>query len=347
MNLRAELSIKRILVIKWSAMGDVALASAAIEDLARAFPQCEIDLSTESPWSRLYAADPRLSCILDVNLRGRSQLRAAWLWLKTVGARRYDLVVDLQTTDRSRLMLALLWLTGRSIPYRVGNKRAFPYNLSSYASTPVRHAMHIIKDTLASIGVDAEATRPVLHCPEARRQKTTADLRAAGVKPGCYAVFLPGSQAAGHLKRWGASRYAALASMLSRSGVENTLILGGPDEIEECARIDAATPANVINLCGQTELLDLVPLCEDASLIVGNDTGTAHIGSASTTPMVIVCGPTDPRRVLPAGDNVHALQADLACINCYRKHCAHHTCMAWITPAMVVRKLEHIGALPG
>ena len=337
--------IKRILVIKWSAMGDVALSSAGIEDLARAFPDAEIDLNTAPPWNRLFEDDPRLSRVHCIELRGRSQLRNAFTWLRAVAARRYDLVVDLQTTDRSRIMLGLLWLTGRQITYRAGNKKAFPYNLSAPSTNNVRHAMQIIADTRAAAGVTALAKRPVLHCPSSRRQAVAARMRAAGVRSGDYAVFLPGSQAAGYLKRWGAKRYVELARLLNAQGVPNTLILGGPDEIDECAQIDAATPQSVINLCGQTELLDLVPLCEGARLIVGNDTGTAHVASASTTPMIVVCGPTDPRRVSPAGDNVQCMQADLACINCYRKHCSHHTCMAWITPAMVLQKLHTCGAL--
>ena len=127
--------------------------------------------------------------------------------------------------------------------------------------------------------------------------------------------------------------------------MERILILGGLDEIDECARIDALTSDRVVNLCGRTELLDLVAYCEGARLVVGNDTGTAHVGSAAARPMLIICGPTDPNRVLPAGASVHALQADLPCINCYQKHCAHHSCMAWITPEMVLSELDRIGAL--
>ena len=37
-DLPADPAIRRILVIKWSAMGDVIIATALIEDIARAFP---------------------------------------------------------------------------------------------------------------------------------------------------------------------------------------------------------------------------------------------------------------------------------------------------------------------
>jgi heptosyltransferase-2 len=90
----------------------------------------------------------------------------------------------------------------------------------------------------------------------------------------------------------------------------------------------------------------VIPICARARVIVANDTGTAHLASATGRPMVVICGPTDPRRVKPLGDNVDAFQAELPCINCYRKHCAHHSCMRLITPAMVEAKVKSMLA-PG
>ena len=57
--------------------------------------------------------------------------------------------------------------------------------------------------------------------------------------------------------------------------------------------------------------------------------------------MVVVCGPTDPYRVKPQGDNVVAIQADMPCINCYCKQaCDHHSCMKAIEPAHVMTALK-------
>ena len=210
--------IRRILVLKWSAMGDVALASAALDDIADAYPEAALDLSTVPPWDRLYVHDPRLNHIHVIDVRGRGQLGAAWRWLRTIGARRYDLVFDLQTTDRSRVMLGLLWLTGGQIRYRVGNKRAFPYNLWPQQPQRLRHAMDIIHDSLRAAGVPARTTHPVLHCPPDRRQAVSEELQHVGARAGAYAVLLPGSQAAGSIKRWGAERYAGLANLLEARG---------------------------------------------------------------------------------------------------------------------------------
>jgi heptosyltransferase-2 len=168
-----------------------------------------------------------------------------------------------------------------------------------------------------------------------------------GLRPGHYAVFLPGCNADGHLKRWGAARYAALANRIHREGLERIALIGGPDEVEECRRIESACGDWLANLCGQTAILDIPLLCESARFIVANDTGTAHLAAVSSTPMTVLCGPTDPRRVKPLGDNVTALQADLPCVNCYRKTCSHHSCMAMLTPPLVWRHLRAPDRKPG
>ena len=52
-------SIRRVLVIKWSALGDVVIASALMEDIARALPHAEIHLNTQPNCTGLFAQDPR------------------------------------------------------------------------------------------------------------------------------------------------------------------------------------------------------------------------------------------------------------------------------------------------
>ncbi len=335
--------IRRILVLKWSAMGDVVISTALIEDIRRAFPAATLDLHTLPPWAQLFAFDPRFATVSAIDVRRKQGgARGLWEWLRFVRRGRYDLIVDLQSNDRSRGLLTLLWFTGGAPRTLVGNHRRFPYDIAPAAATGMIHAFDLQQTTLRAAGIPTVTPRPVLH-PGADHRRRAAELLAAhGLQNGDYAVLLPGCQAAGYLKRWGAERYAALAGQLRERGVGKVVVLGGPDEMEECARIEELCGGEwLVNLCGQTRILELVPICEGARLIVANDTGTAHVASATDRPMVVVCGPTDPRRVKPVGENVVALQASgLDCLNCYCKApCDHHACMAAITPEMVLAAL--------
>ena len=178
--------------------------------------------------------------------------------------------------------------------------------------------------------------RPLLYGSEAHRKRASAILDESGLGDGRFAVFLPGSHAAGLTKRWGVRNYRQLAVLLKSAGLTNVVLLGGRDEAEECAAIAEGESGYVVNLCGKTQLLELPAIFERAALIVANDTGTAHLAAASNQRMIVICGPTDPRRVKPVGNGVIAIQADLSCKNCYRKTCDHHSCMKFVTPGQVM-----------
>ncbi|MDH3315404.1 MAG: glycosyltransferase family 9 protein [Gammaproteobacteria bacterium] len=344
-DLPSDSGIRRILVMRWSAMGDVALASCAFQDIFDAFPRADIHLNTLAPWDRLFIEDPRFKKIICMDLRGKMQgIPGMFRWLREIGGGGYDAVFDLQSNDRSRILMSLLRFTGRAPRYRVGNHRRWPYNVAPPPQPKPVHALDHLRATLDAGGVPTLTRTPVLHPPRRNRERALKLLKQHALGLQDYGIFLPGCQAAGYLKRWGARRFIALAMGLERRGLGRVLLLGADEDAEECREIELALNGFAINLCGSTELLDIVPLAEGARVIVANDTGTAHVASAAGRPMVVVCGPTDPRRVKPAGEMVSALQSGLYCINCYLKHCSHHSCMMLVTPEQVLDCLRDLGA---
>lgn len=344
-NLPESGRIRRILVIRWSALGDVAIASAACEDLARAFPRAELHLNTMPPWDTLFEHDPRFAKVISIPMREPGhRLSGIRRWLSEVRAGRYDLVVDLQSNDRSRLLLTALWLSGTRIPHRIGLRPGWPYTIAPRPPLPL-HAADRQRLALAAAGIDSFAAAPVFAIGEDRPRAMQALLAGHGLAPGRFALFLPGSQAAGWLKRWGERRFAALARAVVAAGlVERVALAGAGDDADTCAEIARQAGPVVANLCGRTRVLDLVPLAGAARFVVSNDTGPAHVASAASRPMVVLCGPTDPRRVKPMGASVTTLQAPLHCASCYRKTCTHHSCMMLISPESVLERLHEITA---
>jgi heptosyltransferase-2 len=334
-------NVQRILIIKWSGIGDVAIASATMQDIREAFPDATMHLNTMAPCDQLFADDPRFEEVFCFDLRGSEKgIAGHWRWLRHVRARRYDLVVDLQCTDHTRILLALMPLMGRRIPHRLSYYRKFPFNIAPSVGPDVHHTRHYAISALAAAGLSARCERPMLHLGEGDRRRVEELKQRLGLRDKEYAVLLPGSTSTGAVKRWGADRYRDFAQRVHASGVSTVVLMGGPDEIEECRSIERRCGPWLVNLCGETELLDLIPLCEGARFVVGNDTGTAHVAAASGTPMVVICGPTDPRRVKPLGREVVTMQADLPCINCYFYSCDHHSCMRLITPKDVLARVQ-------
>ncbi|MDR3393018.1 MAG: glycosyltransferase family 9 protein [Sulfuriferula sp.] len=342
-DLPGDASIRRILIIKWSALGDIAMSTCVMEDVARAFPHARIDLNTLPPWDKLFIGDPRFTNISKINIRAkRGKWFAIWAWMQQVRRERYDLIVDLQSNDRSRFMLMFLQMTGNVTRYLIGNHASRPYNISGPTVSVDPNPVQRMRAALNAAGIPVNTPRPVLHIPDSN-QRHARELQARyGLEAGRYAIFYPGCQAAGYLKRWGEDKYAELARQLLIDEVDHVVLIGGKDEMEDCRRIADLVGDGVVNMCGETEVLDIVPLARDAKYQVGNDTGTAHLAASSSRPMVVVCGPTDPYRVKPQGDNVVAIQADMPCLNCYCKQdCAHHSCMKAIQPSHVIAALNY------
>jgi heptosyltransferase-2 len=338
---------RRILIIKWSALGDVVIASAIMEDIARAFPQAEIHLNTLPNCVGLFAHDPRFAQVFAIDIRHKgARWRNTLAWLRRVRAGRYDLVIDLQNSDRSRLLLALLALLPGAPRRRAGNRTGFPYTDGPAAVPGDAHVFDKMRAILATLGVPARTDHPVFHPGAESRERVALLRRAHGLEDGAYVVLLPGSQAGGRLKRWGTERYAELARCLHQAGVPKVVLVGGPDEVDVCRQI-AAVGDYMLDLNGVPGLLEIAPLCAGAAAIIGNDTGTAHFAAGAGRPLLVLCGPTDPRRVKPIGSHALAVQAELPCRNCYGKTCAiadTHACMRAITPAWVAARLPALAA---
>lgn len=342
--LAGRADIRRILIIKWSAMGDVVMATAIMEDIRRAFPAAAIDLNTLPGNAGLFAHDPRFRAVIAPDVRGkRGRLASAWAWFRQVRAGRYDLIVDLQRSDRVRALLVALRLSGNAPRFLLGNRGGFPYTVQPEITAKTAPALPMMRSLLAAAGIPHGTERPVLHASPGQEARMAQLMRDCALEAGRFAVFLPGSQAAGWLKRWGAARYAELARQLRAAGIPRVAVIGGPDEVAECRAIADAAGDFVVDLNGRLQLLEIAPLCRHAACVVANDTGTAHIAAAADRPMLVLCGPTNPERVKPIGARVRAIQAELPCRNCYAKDCLiaeHHACMKRLTPAFVAAEVH-------
>jgi heptosyltransferase II len=338
-------AIKRILIMKWGGMGDIVISTAIMEDIRLAFPHAELHLNTMPAWQLLFAHDPRFSRIWCVNLQKRpGRWRAYRQWLSEVVAMQYDLIIDLQTNDKSRILLALLRLMGKAPAWLLGNHPSFPYTVKQPIGFPQAHSFQIMQQTLLSAGIPLRSTGPKLNIASSSVKSAEQMLAQHALQSKSFVIFLCGSHAGGVTKRWGVANYIALARHYIELG-ERVVLLGGRDEVEECQAIASQDPQQIVNLCGKTSLLEVPVMCAHAKYIVANDTGTAHLAAATDTPITVICGPTNPLRVKPPGQHVAAVQLDLPCKNCYAKQCSHHSCMRQLPASSLLSSLAVSGTL--
>ncbi len=296
--------MKRILIIKLSALGDVVISMAAVKRIRQAHPEAEITVLTTPPYAAIYAACPWVDRVED---DGRPKgLLALFRLVRRLRRARYDRVYDLQTSDRSSLLHLLLWpkppewsgvARGASHPHR-NPRRDYMHALEAKADQ-LREA-----GVWPDAGVEPGAAEPpdlswalVGDLPERRPEHFGL------TEP--YALLVPGGSDHRPLKRWPVEHYGALAALLRARGLD-VGVIGGPPETPLARAIPLAK-----DLTGKTDFLQIAALGARAALVVGNDTGPTHILSAAGAPtLALFSSDSDPALSAPRGRRVEVLRRD-------------------------------------
>ena len=139
------------------------------------------------------------------------------------------------------------------------------------------------------------------------------------------------------LRRWPVESYITLATALLASGHE-VILSGGPDDAWV---LPSFAHLKLSNQIGKFSLLETLALLDSAAVTITHDTGPLHLAGITSTAIVSIFGPTDPRGRLPQRANTVALWGGegFACRPCYDGRdyapCLNNGCVQQITPAMV------------
>lgn len=287
--------LKRLLVIKLSALGDVVLALAAMRRIREAHPDAHITLLTTPPFEALARLSPYVNA---VDTDGRPEGFRAWMaLLGRLRRAKYDRVYDLQTSSRSSRIHLGLWpfppqwsgiAPGCSHPHR-NRRRNFMHTLERQA------------DQLQEAGIWPDAPTGIGQAPP----PDVSWILTKGPAPTLfstrpYVLLIPGGSAHRQEKRWPVAFYGDFAQAMIERGFD-VLVIGGLQESELAQAIRRRAPA-ARDLTGQTDLPRVAALGARAALVVGNDTGPLHLAAASGSPTIVLfSNASDPDLSAPRG----------------------------------------------
>lgn len=262
---------RRILVIKHGAFGDFIMALGAFQALRRFHAGDHLVLQTIPSLAPLARASGWFDEIwTDPRDKGLGALYAMRRQIKGGG---FDLVYDLQCSDRTNLYFQLL----RPFPPRWSGKA---WGCSNPDPNPDRNATH---------GTDRYAMQlrymGIAEVPPPDAGWIDADVSRFEL-PAPYVLLAPGCAPHRPEKRWPESHYADLANRLAARGVTPVLV-GTKSEAGTTAAIAAACPA-ARDLTDQTTLFELGGLARQAAGSVGNDTGPMHLLAATGCPSIVL-----------------------------------------------------------
>jgi heptosyltransferase-2 len=153
-------------------------------------------------------------------------------------------------------------------------------------------------------------------------------------------AFMPGAEY-GPAKQWPAEHFAQLATDLIEQGHQIWILGSGKDKGIAEQISHAAASVHIHNLCGQTQLADVVDLLSVCNAAVSNDSGLMHIAAALGIPLVALYGSSNPKHTPPLSFNAHVLHLGLECSPCFKRQCplGHTRCLQDITPDLVLKAL--------
>lgn len=128
-----------------------------------------------------------------------------------------------------------------------------------------------------------------------------------GIQLGCASVrkhkLLFSTQAIiNHKKTWPVHQFALLAQMLMHADQSRKIfVFGSPEENFLCRRLVTQVP-QVMNTCPDLSLMEMTALINRLDLLICNDSGPMHLACAQQTPVLALCGPTNPQRTGPFPD---------------------------------------------
>jgi len=277
----------------------------------------------------------------EVLIFNRSGLGSVWNQTRDWNRRNFDLAVLFQNAFEAAAIAFLA-----RVPVRIGyntDRRGFlltnPIPSSAWKNErhEVFYYLNIISELERLFSSTSTNSEPEfsLSVSASRRQGARELLRASGAGERSPIVVLCPGSVNSRAKRWPAERYAALADRFIDTGAAVALI-GSAGEMdvsnEVCARMRGAP----IVFTGTTTVAEATALISVAGILITNDTGPAHIGSALGTPTLTIFGPTNPLTTRPFGPTAEVIRHPPDCAPCMLRDCPiDHRCMTAISPEEV------------
>jgi len=153
----------------------------------------------------------------------------------------------------------------------------------------------------------------------------------------------------GPAKQWPAKHYAALAKLKIKQGWQ-VWIFGsekdkpiGEEIIQQLNSLLTHGEKNhTNNLCGKTELAEVIDLMSASQIVTSNDSGLMHMAAALDVKVIGIYGSSDPTFTPPLGKQSKMVNLNLHCSPCFKRNCplGHTDCLEKLSPDYVIQAME-------
>lgn len=300
---------RKILVIRFSSLGDVILTSATVLNLKINFPGSHIVYLTKERYRSLVKCFDGVDEI--VTLPEPAGAIDFFKLLLKLDAYDFDTIIDLHGNFRSWVARKIVTANTRIVyPKRRYDRLIIVKKHKIPTAWP--HTIDLYNSCVEQLGERLVCKRPVVKPPVVDRD--ISNLLKAVQNKSNVVVIAPG--AAHPNKQWPIERFAEVALQLHQSrGAVIAWAVTSADKGK--STLESKIPGDYFVELVDYSVTKLAGVISQAGLTLANDSGVAHLSSAVGTPVVAVFGPTHPALgFAPRGLFDRVIEVDERCRPC-------------------------------
>ena len=338
--------VNKILVLRFSAMGDVAMTVPVVYALAQAHPELEITVVSRDFFAPLYEFAPHNVRFWGIDMREYGSIGKLGKLYAELRRENFDTIADLHDVLRTKYLRLRFRLAGRKVAVidkgraqkrrltRARNKCLcpLPTSFERYAQVFRHFGLTLKMDAFTSV------IPPRLDIP------TSVPLMATARRKRFWIGVAPFAKHAG--KTYPPGLMEQVVRVLAARRDTCIFLYGGKEDIPALQAWSQRYPNTVLCAGNQSLRQDLLSMsCLD--VMISMDSANMHLASLVGTPVVSIWGATHPFAGFLGWkqSEENAVQADLPCRPCSvfgNKPCRRddYACLHHITPEMIVEKVE-------
>ncbi|HSX37332.1 MAG TPA: glycosyltransferase family 9 protein [Chlamydiales bacterium] len=326
-------SLKRILIVKIGAIGDVVMTLPLLTYFRKRSPSIHITWVAGKTVAPILQATKMIDQIIQVDecalFKGSFSKRIAQLLriqTKFIG-KSFDLILTGHIDKRYRLISLFAKSRNRRALQR-GNQRQCPVAGRYHANEYLRLASEIDDWNLF------EEDLPELTIQTSKHW----DCNGIALAPGGAKNIL----AEDDLRRWPVEHYAELAQKLKSCGIQ-VFLTGSSSDLWTVPYFEGLDCRNLI---GKLDLLETIQLYQHIKLLITHDSGPLHLAKLARCPAIGLFGPTNPAEKVGKKDRIRVLWGgeNLTCRPCYdgKRYapCKQNKCLQEITVQQVFSEIR-------
>lgn len=340
--------LSNILVIRFSAFGDVAMTLPALYSVAKAHPNHTFYMLTSKSFVGLFANQlPNIKPI-GVDLKQYKGVGGLMQLAKKIRTNyKIDAVADLHDVLRSQVLRTYFMLQGKRVAY-IRKERAKKKAVIKHKAplAPLKHSIDRYRDVFSKLGLEAEMsfTSYFENQPRSLDPLNSLSFDTSKTNIG-IAPFAMHAE-----KMYPIEKMMEVVKAMSQRDNTHVYLFGGGSKEKEKLEEWGAKYANVTSVVGKLTLQNELLLISYLSALVSMDSANMHLASLVNTPVVSIWGATHPYLGFYGFNQSsrNAVQmADLDCrpcsvfgnVPCWR---GDHACMNGIAPQTVIDRIETV-----